>query len=119
MDVVHRLGPATARAIQAALPDAPGYSAVRSVLRALERKGHLKHEARGTVHVHSAVQRPGRTRRSALARLLRTLFEGRPESVVSTLVGLEAARMSDADFDRLVGVIEAARRERRRRRPAS
>jgi predicted transcriptional regulator len=116
MDAIHRMGTATARELQASLPDAPGYSAVRSVLRSLERKGHLRHGLRGTAHVYSPVERPSRTRRSALAGLLRNLFEGRPESVVSTLVGLEAARMSDEDYRRLIDVIEQARRRRRPRR---
>ena len=29
------------------MPDPPGYSAVRALLRVLEDKGHLRHEAQG------------------------------------------------------------------------
>jgi predicted transcriptional regulator len=119
MDVIHRLGAVTARDLKKNLPDAPGYSAVRSVLRTLERKGHVTHRLRGTAHVYSPVERPSRTRRAALSRLRRTLFEGRPESVVSTLVDLEAARMSDEAYERLIDVIERARHERRARRGRS
>ncbi len=113
MDVIHRLGSATARDLQVHLPDAPGYSAVRSVLRALETKGRLKHHRRGSAHVYSPVERPSRTRQSAVRRMLRTLFEGRPESLVSTLVDLEGTRLADEDYDRLIDIIETARREKR------
>lgn len=119
MDVIQGMGFATARELQASLPDAPGYSAVRSVLRTLERKGHLKHHPRGTAHVYSPVEKPSRRRRSALSRLLRTVFEGSPETLVSTLVGLESTRMSDEDYERLIDVIERARNERRGVRGAS
>lgn len=112
MDAIHARGSATARELQAALPDVLGYSAVRSVLRTLERKGHLKHHPRGTAHVYSPVEKRSRRRRSALSRLLRTLFEGNPENLVSTLVGLESTRMSDADYERLIEVIERARQRR-------
>ena len=47
MDVLHRHGRATAAEVQAALPAAPGYSAVRALLRILEKKGHVRHHRAG------------------------------------------------------------------------
>ena len=47
MDVVYRLGRATAAEVQAALSDRPSYSTVRALLRVMEEKGHLRHEQDG------------------------------------------------------------------------
>ena len=44
MDIVYRKGMASAAEIQEHLPSAPGYSAVRALLRVLEDKGYLKHK---------------------------------------------------------------------------
>ena len=51
MDVVYRLGRATAVEVQESLPDPPGYSAIRALLRVLEEKGHLRHEQDGPRYV--------------------------------------------------------------------
>ena len=52
MDALHQRGHATAAAVQAALPEAPGYSAVRALLRILEDKGHVKHRREGARYVY-------------------------------------------------------------------
>ena len=54
MDIVYRIGSATATEVRAALPDPPSYSAVRAMLRILEEKGHLKHEQDGPRYVFHA-----------------------------------------------------------------
>ena len=52
MDVLHAQGQATAAQVLAALPDPPGYSAVRALLRILEEKGHVKHRREGARYVY-------------------------------------------------------------------
>ena len=53
MDAVYRLGRATAAELQDALPEPPGYSAVRAHLRVLEEKGHLRPRAgRDALHLY-------------------------------------------------------------------
>ena len=47
MDIIYSKGEATAAEVEAALPDAPSYSAVRALLRILEEKGALKHREDG------------------------------------------------------------------------
>lgn len=42
MDILYRKGRATAAEIQAELPEAPSYSAVRAMLRVLEEKKHIR-----------------------------------------------------------------------------
>ena len=47
MDVVYRLGRATATDVLAQIPEPPTYSAVRAMLRILENKGYLRHVLEG------------------------------------------------------------------------
>lgn len=51
MDVLYRPGRATAAEIHQNLPDPPGYSAVRAMLRVLEEKGHIRHEEKDLRYV--------------------------------------------------------------------
>ncbi|HWK90109.1 MAG TPA: BlaI/MecI/CopY family transcriptional regulator, partial [Longimicrobium sp.] len=52
MEVVYRLGRASASEVRAQLADPPSYSAVRAMLRILEEKGHLRHKQDGIKHVY-------------------------------------------------------------------
>jgi predicted transcriptional regulator len=113
MDVIYRLGRATAAEVRAQLPDPPGYSAVRALLRVLEEKGHLRHEADGPRYVFLPTISRERARRSALRQLLATFYDDSPEQVVATLLDVSAARLTDAEFDRLAELINEARREGR------
>jgi Penicillinase repressor/Carboxypeptidase regulatory-like domain/AhpC/TSA family len=72
MDVVYQFGRATAAEIRAGMPDPPGYSAVRPVLRVLQEKGHLKHGQNGPRCVYRPTVPREKARRSALkpARLI-------------------------------------------------
>ena len=47
MDVLYRRGRATAAEVMAELPGEPNYSTVRTQLRVLEDKGHVRHEEEG------------------------------------------------------------------------
>ena len=47
MDILHRLRRATAHEVQDNLADPPSYSAVRTHLRLLEERGHVRHVEEG------------------------------------------------------------------------
>ena len=47
MDVVWRLGEATAEQVREAMPGSPHDSTVRTLMRVLEAKGYLSHESPG------------------------------------------------------------------------
>lgn len=113
MDVLYRLGRATAADIQAALPDAPSNSTVRTQLRVLERKGHVRHEEQALRYVYLPTVPRQAARRSALRHLVQTFFDGSGEKVVAALLGGEAARLSDEELDRIEALIRAARKEAR------
>jgi predicted transcriptional regulator len=111
MDVLYRLGSATAAEVRKGLPDAPSDSAVRTHLRILEEKGHVGHTQEGPRYVYAPMVAPEKASRSALRHLVRTFFDGSPERAVAAL--LDASDLSDADLDRMAVLIEQARREGR------
>lgn len=113
MDILYRRGQATAAEIHAALPDPPSYSAVRALLRVLEEKGHVRHREKNLRYVYLPVVPRDKARRSAVAHLLDTFFDGSAEDAVATLLDVSAQNLSDADFERLSELIEKARKEGR------
>jgi BlaI family transcriptional regulator, penicillinase repressor len=113
MDVIYRLGRATAAEVHSALPDPPSYSAVRAMLRVLEEKNHLRHEEKDLRYVFTPVVPREKARRSAVLHLLDTFFDGSPEQAIATLLDVSAADLSPEDLDRMAALVEKARREGR------
>jgi predicted transcriptional regulator len=110
MDVLISRGRASVTEIQSAIPDPPGYSAVRATLRIMEEKGHIRHEQQGASYLYLPMIAPERAKRSALRHMLDTLFNGSPEQVMAALLD---SRPSPAELDRIAEMIEAARRKGR------
>ncbi len=113
MDIVYRLGRATAADVRENLPDPPGYSAVRAMLRVLEEKGHLTHEQDGPRYVFRATVSVEAARRNALRRLMRTFFDNSLEEAVATLLDVSSSNVSEEELDRLARLIEQVREEGR------
>ena len=109
MDVVFRLGRATAAEVLAGLPDPPSYSAVRGMLRLLESKGYLRHEQDGARYVYLPTTERDEARRSALTHLLRTFFDGSRENAVAALLDLDDQPLDPAEYARLKSLLEQAR----------
>ena len=112
MDVIYRRGRATAAEVLEDIPDPPGYSAVRAMLRLLEIKGHIRHEQDGPRYVFLPVVNRDRARRSALTHVVRTFFDGSATEAVAALLN-DGGKLSDAELDRLSAMIEQAREEGR------
>jgi BlaI family penicillinase repressor len=113
MDILYRIGRATVSEVMAELPVAPNYSTVRTQLRVLETKGHVRHEEHGLRYVYIPTTPRHSVRQSALKHLMETFFEGSAEKMLSTLLGNEGTKLSNEDLDRLADLIAKARRERR------
>jgi len=113
MDILYRIGRATVSEVMAELPLAPNYSTVRTQLRVLETKGHVRHEEHGLRYVYIPTTPRHSVRQSALKHLMETFFEGSAEKMLSTLLGNEGTKLSNEDLDRLADLIAKARRERR------
>jgi len=110
MDILYRRERATAAEIHQAMADAPSYSAVRAKLRVLEEKGHVRHEEAALRYVYLPTVRRDTARRSALRHIVSTFFEGSVEDAMAALLDLSAARLSDADLDRIARMVEEARK---------
>ena len=93
------------------MADAPSYSAVRAMLRVLEEKGHVKHQAEGLKYVYVPVVNRDKAKRSALKNLLDTFFGDSPEQVVAALLDVSAKRLTREELDRMAEMIERAKRE--------
>ena len=111
LDVLYKAGRATAAEVQAALPAAPSYSAVRTLLRILEEKGHVRHEQDGARYVYIPSVKPDLAKRSALRHLLNTFFDGSATQAIAALLDEDAKRLSPEDWERLEAAIERARKE--------
>jgi predicted transcriptional regulator len=110
IDVLYRRGRATAAEVMADLPGHPSYSTVRTQLRVLEAKGHVRHEDDGQRYVYSPAVPRGTVRRSALKHLVETFFDGSVEQAVAALLGGDA-RLSEEELDRIARLIAKARKE--------
>jgi BlaI family transcriptional regulator, penicillinase repressor len=111
MDVIYKLGKATAADIHERLPDQPTYSTVRAKLRVLEEKGIVKHEEQGPRYVYTPITPPDKARRSALRHMVDTFFGGSAEQVVAALLDKSDMKITDEELDRLSNLIDKARRE--------
>jgi BlaI family transcriptional regulator, penicillinase repressor len=113
MDILFRLGRATAAEVLAAMPDPPSYSAVRAQLRTLEEKGHAVHQAEESRYVYLPAVRPETARKSAMRHLVDTFFGGSVAQAASALLDPKSARLSPEEAERLARLIEQARQEGR------
>jgi predicted transcriptional regulator len=114
MDILYRLGPATANEVMAELPGEPHYSTVRTQLRVLESKGHIRHEEQGLRFIYTPTIPRYAVRQSALRHLIETFFEGSAEKLLSTLLGPDGSKLSEEELDRLARLIAKAKKDGRR-----
>jgi predicted transcriptional regulator len=111
MDILYRRGRATAGEVMEDLSGDPSYSTVRTQLRVLEEKGHVRHEEEGLRYVYSPAVPRHAARKSALRHLVDTFFDGSAEKTVAALLGGDGARMSDEELQRIADLIAKARSE--------
>jgi BlaI family penicillinase repressor len=111
MDLLYQLGRATAAELMNALPGDPSDSTVRTQLRVLEAKGHVRHEEAGTKYVYFPVVPRRVVRKSALKHVVDTFFDGSVEKVVAALLGPDGGRLDDKELDRIAYIVARARAE--------
>ena len=88
----------------------PNYSTVRTQLRVLEEKGHVKHEEIGLRYVYAPTVPRSAVRQSALRHLIDTFYDGSTEKVVAALLGVEGSRLSQEELDRIATLVDKARK---------
>ena len=111
MDVLYQRGKASAAEVRGAMEDAPSYSAVRAMLRVLEEKGHVRHQAEGLKYVYVPTVNREKAKRSAVKHLLDTFFDDSPDQVVAALLDVSSRRLTREELDRMAEMIESAKKE--------
>jgi len=111
LDVLYQLGKASVAEVRGKLTDPPSYSAVRTMLGQLERKGFLRRDRTDVTHLYSPVKSRKHASRSAWRSLMETFFPNSPGDALATLIDDSADNLSDEDLDRLEQAIQRARRE--------
>jgi len=113
MDVLHARTSVTVAEVRAALPDPPGYSAVRALLRILEAKGHVRHRQDGARYVYLPCVSQQAASRSALKRVVSTFFRGSVTQAMAALLEHADTELSDTELAKLQKIIKQAKKEGR------
>ena len=111
MDILFQRGKASATEVRASMDDAPSYSAVRTLLRVLEDKGHVRHRAEGLRYVYIPTVGREKAKRSAVKHLMDTFFGGSPEQIMAALLDLPSTQLTREELDRMAEMIELAKKE--------
>lgn len=111
IDIVYARGHASAAEIREAMRQAPTDAAVRSILRILVAKGHLKIKQDGPRYDYWPSVPRARAQKSELQHILRTFFGGSTESALATLLDLQP--LDDEARERLKKLIDKASEEGR------
>jgi BlaI family penicillinase repressor len=114
MNALHAAGEADVEQIRGRLGDAPGYDSVRTILRILEGKGHVRHRLDGRRHVFRPTQNRARALQRAWRELVNTFFAGSHEQASATL--LRTAELGDLDSREIAGLTADAKHRQQRKK---
>ena len=110
MNVLYQRQRASAAEIRESIPNAPGYSAVRALLRIMEEKGHIRHEEKDLRYVYFPTAPRGRVRRKALRHVVDTFFEGSAAQAMAALLDPSTAHLTEDELARISDLIAKARK---------
>jgi predicted transcriptional regulator len=111
MEVVYSEKEVSAKQVWERIPDFPSYSAVRSVLTILERKGLLTHTVEGRKFIYSPAVEHRKAAFSATKQLLRIYFDNSLDKAVAAMLEIHDEDMTEADFIKLSEIIARARKQ--------
>src|SRR4051795_4039885 len=111
LDILYQRGKASASEVLEGMEDAPSNSAVRTLLRVLEDKGHVKRRAEGLKYVYTPAVARDKAKRTMVKHLLDTYFNGSPEQIVAALLDVSAPELTRDELDRMTAMIEKAKKE--------
>jgi BlaI family transcriptional regulator, penicillinase repressor len=111
MDVLYAQGEASATAVVDAIPDASTRTSIRTLLRILEEKGHVRHRKEGREFVYYPARPREKVGKSAFRRLLETFFEGSLEKAVAAHLADPTAEITPDELKRISALIAEARKK--------
>jgi predicted transcriptional regulator len=113
VEALYRLGRATVQEVREAIADPPTYSAIRTLLGILERKGHIRHTQDGARYVYEPRVSRQKAQRSALLSTLHNFFDGSRGKLFSALLDGGAGKLTPQELDELSDLVERVRKEER------
>lgn len=113
MDIVYVLGKVSVAQVLERIPNPPSYSAIRALLKVLEKKGHLRHKQEGPRYIYFPTLPREEARQNALKHIMQTFFDDSTEDVVAALLNISEGSLSETDYKRLSELIKKARKEGR------
>jgi BlaI family transcriptional regulator, penicillinase repressor len=114
MDILYSQGKATGPEVQERLREQPSYSTVRTILRILERKGHVRHIEDGQRYIYLPAVPREAAKKSAIQRLIATFFDGSAKAAAAAFLDPESSHLSEEDLKELETMIRGARKEKSR-----
>ena len=111
MDIIYARSEASATDVLNDMPDPPTRTAVRTMLRILEEKGHLVHKKKGREFIYQPTRARTRAGLSALRRVVQTFFEGSLEKAVAVHLSDPKSDLSEDELKRLADLIRLARKK--------
>jgi BlaI family transcriptional regulator, penicillinase repressor len=113
MEAIFLMRAATVRDVRNGLTKPPSYSAVRTTMNILVRKGFLISQPQGRKYLYRPVVSPESTRRNAARHLLKIYFEGSVREAVLGLIDADAQRLGEEDYRELIALLRRARSKTR------
>jgi predicted transcriptional regulator len=104
MAVLWENGAATVAEVRDALPDDLAYTTVLTILRTLEEKGYITHDEEGRAHRYRPLVERAKAEKSAVTKLVKKLFKGSPELLLTQLVA--DRKLTDDDLKRMRALID-------------
>ena len=105
MDILYRVGEATAQEVMDQMPDPPTYSAVRALLATMIEKELVSFRKDSRRYVYRPAVPEKKAKRSALKSLLSTFFEGKPENLVAALLDPKDQQLSTDEIEKIRSLI--------------
>jgi len=106
LDILYRLGEATAQEVLDNLPDPPSYSAVRALLSTLENKKMVNHTKAGRRYLYQPAIKQSSAKRTAIRKLLNTFFQDKPEDLVAALLDPSDQNLTPEKIDEIRQLIK-------------
>ena len=113
MDILFSMGRASGPEIQERLPNQLSYSGVRTILRVLERKGHVRHVEEGLRYVYLPVVAREAAKKSAMQKLAATFFGGSMKEAAVAFLDPSNPELTKEDLRELERMIHEARKEKK------
>jgi predicted transcriptional regulator len=110
MSVLWDVASATVAEVRERLTDRLAYTTVLTVLRTLEKKGYVGHMGEGRAHRYHPLVKRAAAGRTALRRLVKKVFAGSPELLMTQLVS--DTNLTEEELRRLRRVVEGRLREK-------